>query len=410
MVGETVSLNNLNNSQEYNLGVTQKVILLFFLIGVFNLDLRTQILWWGIHGLLIGSFLLYVIKNKFTVKKNATFFVIWYVIFTLFAILSSLWSVNINYSIDEINRLILNTVSLGCISIMCANKTNFTSIIKISLIASFINSLYIINLVGFSSLVTMGLGVQTLGEGWNANYIGITMAISGFMAYFLFTNEPKNKVVYLLASLFFLIVVLFTGSRSGLFLLLFMTTIFFYINTRKKIGAILLLVIAGSFIIYSFLNIPSLYDSIGYKIETLIFYFAEGNQNTDESTLIRRAMIDYGYLWFSNNPVFGYGINNYRELYGSVTGWYTYSHNNYIELLVGVGLIGTIIYYSGYILVVKSAIGKRNTYFTFALASIITIMIAEITMVSYFRFHTLLLICLAFSAISIGNLEMKNKE
>ena len=45
----------------------------------------------------------------------------------------------------------------------------------------------------------------------------------------------------------------------------------------------------------------------------------------------------------------GYGLDNFRIINLHATGHLTYSHNNFIEILVGVGAIGFLIYYSYYI-------------------------------------------------------------
>ena len=42
----------------------------------------------------------------------------------------------------------------------------------------------------------------------------------------------------------------------------------------------------------------------------------------------------------------GYGIDNYRPYFSKMPiGWDIYSHNNFIELFVGTGILGVLIYY-----------------------------------------------------------------
>ena len=56
------------------------------------------------------------------------------------------------------------------------------------------------------------------------------------------------------------------------------------------------------------------------------------------------------------NPLLGYGLNNYHLFHWSGV----YSHNNYIEVLVSLGIIGFIIYYSIFINSATVLIKKRE--------------------------------------------------
>ena len=59
----------------------------------------------------------------------------------------------------------------------------------------------------------------------------------------------------------------------------------------------------------------------------------------------RMDMIKFGKERINDKPFEGYGLDNYRLLYAKGGGRDTYSHNNYIELLIGVGILGTTMYY-----------------------------------------------------------------
>ncbi len=87
---------------------------------------------------------------------------------------------------------------------------------------------------------------------------------------------------------------------------------------------------------------------------------------------------------------FGYGIDNYRfVLYSYHSNWSLayYAHNNYVELLVDVGLIGTIVYYFNYVcMLVSSAenvrkITKQELLF---IGILVAIMISEYGLVTYY--------------------------
>ena len=71
-------------------------------------------------------------------------------------------------------------------------------------------------------------------------------------------------------------------------------------------------------------------------------------------------MIQYGMDYFKERPLLGHGIENFRYLYAQEVGKETYSHNNYIELLVNNGIVGLLLYYSFYISVILKANDRRR--------------------------------------------------
>jgi O-antigen ligase len=78
----------------------------------------------------------------------------------------------------------------------------------------------------------------------------------------------------------------------------------------------------------------------------------------------------------------------------------TYAHNNYIELMVGTGIFGVLIYYLTHIIVLKDLFraSKRNMYktlcFTF-IAIIVSYIILAPTLVYYYGKHFSFLLAIA---------------
>ena len=67
----------------------------------------------------------------------------------------------------------------------------------------------------------------------------------------------------------------------------------------------------------------------------------------DASTNTRINMIKYGFEMFKSNPILGVGIGNYAYYGYHIYGLFAevYSHNNYIEMLSNIGIVGFISYY-----------------------------------------------------------------
>ena len=65
-----------------------------------------------------------------------------------------------------------------------------------------------------------------------------------------------------------------------------------------------------------------------------------------------------------------------------------YAHNNYIELLVGVGIIGLIIYYSFLIRLLLISYSQKSYLGKVSVVLIITILFSDFFSVAYYLFDT----------------------
>ena len=70
-----------------------------------------------------------------------------------------------------------------------------------------------------------------------------------------------------------------------------------------------------------------------------------GDAPIDHSTALRMALVEGGWKDFLASPLMGIGLDNSHFLARRYIGDDFYMHNNFIELLVSVGLIGTIPFY-----------------------------------------------------------------
>lgn len=145
--------------------------------------------------------------------------------------------------------------------------------------------------------------------------------------------------------------------------------------------------IVGLFLIF---NVPVLYDTIGNRVASMLAGYTGGGTAVDESTEDRILLTRWGIEWFKQRPLLGWGIDNYRIVLTTFHPNYPisyYAHNNYVELLVDVGVVGTLVYYYIHVKCMKSALKMRKhlTLEQFFFAGILfTIVLCDVGIVSYF--------------------------
>lgn len=264
------------------------------------------------------------------------------------------------------------------------------------------------------SFVTWGVNYSITREfffrgsgGINANGMAV---LNAFVISFLIitgkTVQTKNLVC--IACLFLFCVI--SGTRKSFIILFVMLSVFYCFRYPKKLPKYFLMGAFGLGIaLFLLLKIPFLYNSIGVRIEALIL-FAQGGEG-DSSLASRASYISLGMSHFKESPIWGNGINCFKTIPGA---YGTYSHNNYVELLFSVGLVGTFSYYLLYLCTMIK--GMTNYIKTKACGSVISIaviiscLITDYAQVGYYDRSSLVFITLAMAMIgrTLGNIENIN--
>lgn len=182
----------------------------------------------------------------------------------------------------------------------------------------------------------------------NENAIGLFLA-EGVLACLLFLmNRPKRKIVKigLIVSIFILVVMaLLTGSRKAAVFMALGITFFLLLFFKKKPWwkkfLLIVFLIAAIIVALNLLKSMPAFSTIFTRFELLFEGLLQGDSSyhTDEA---RANMMTVGLKAFWKKPIFGNGTGYSYRLFG------TYSHNNYVELLMNYGLIGFLIYYVPY--------------------------------------------------------------
>ena len=206
-----------------------------------------------------------------------------------------------------------------------------------------------------------------------------------------------NFLIVITIISWFLLIILFMGTRKGLILISFAIFSFFFVKSKSFFIIKLSQSVFIFYLIYFYIliSIPFVYNLIGSRIESIVDGFFSG-EFSESSAISRSLMIQFGWERFLESPIYGFGLDTFTL----ISPWDTYSHSTYIELLVGNGLVGTLIYYS-LLLLIYLNLAIRKKYDHYYLFFSLILIIIDLIDVTYLGRDTLFFIFfLAFMSIS----------
>lgn len=356
-------------------------------------------------------FIIYMSIRLFFVKYKVSKYSLWAIIFLMFTLSSTLWATSQELAIFNFIWAFQVLIVAILMESFIEDKKKLEFVLKCFIIGGLI---LILRLFIETPIETWG--VKRLGTAidYNANDVGMKLSFATLSTLYFFRTNYKN-IYLVLITLLLSIVSLFTGSKKAL-LVMVLGIFFYYLFSVKKIHKVILafpLILSGIFLLkYMLYNIEVLYTILGFRIEQMIATFNTEEVQISSSTGIRAEMIETGFKMLADKPFLGYGIGNYSLF----SNFETYSHNNYIELLTGIGLIGFIIYYAFYAWLISKILKNfllGNKFFALPLSILLVIIIIETGLVSYNTGYIQILLVICFSFLKITNLpsnHMRDKE
>ncbi|RJE48976.1 MULTISPECIES: O-antigen ligase [unclassified Dehalobacter] len=377
------------------------ILIVLYIFGSIVLDPGDNLLRL-IKVLLVIPCIIYIMKSQ---KLYLNTYVKWMLAFSIFAGLSFSWALSIDNAAYRYQTLVLNFIGIYCLLVYIKNQTDrITLILNTMVFAPMILEMRVVMSFGLLAFQD----TRNLDSIMSSNLIGMRAGIAVVLGAYLFLTGKKYRIIYLFSMALNTGIVILSGSRKAiLFMLipLLLYYIFSQSNILKRLRNALLAIGLVCVAFYAIMNIPFVYDMVGSRFETLIYGFI-GTGKTDGSTSMRLKMIEWGLEWFKMKPWIGYGINNYMSLLGTMktyagtTG--VYAHNNYIELLVDLGMIGTAIYYFIYFKMLEKAVRLKKRLAPLQLIMVtilVSIIVNEYGMVSYIDIYTQIILALTWTLL-----------
>lgn len=283
---------------------------------------------------LCGAFVLCTTKYKSFVHID---FIIYVLIFVLFNFLSVLWAKNPDYSYH--NAILLTKSSLIAvlyISLLRDRSDLYCALFSIAIAGLVYASIYFLN-VDFSSLGAERITSVTDEESFpNVNIISMILAFSFifFIYYFLLRKNIVSLILAIIAG----IAIILLGSRKSILMMAIAVIMMAFKGNAKTFVVISGLCILILFLLPFFLPL----DYLSFVKER---FDLSGGQPIDDSDMTRLHLIKSAFRYWSNSPIVGHGLYSFCDLYYADAYTRVYSHNNFLEILVGTGIIGFLLYY-----------------------------------------------------------------
>lgn len=358
------------------------------------------------------SFIIFAIVSlpsiilRFKINK----YIIWQLLFTIFVIASYLWAPKeaIDRTSTLFSFLMVGSASYIMLWSFCVldNRKKINIVLNIYLASSLFLFFFLLFNGVFNNLLINRLGNSI---GLNANEIGVSMAVCALISLYKIISSKGiiKKTIYSVFVAGSIFVVLISGSRTSILIVVLSLIILLLIKGGLKNTIWSFLIIAFlCLILYRLLvGIESLYEIIGYRVESLTRTLLYGDDTLDGSIVLRNYLKTQALNCFVQNPILGAGVNGFHTyLRGVGSEYITYSHCNYTELLANFGLIGLLLFYIPKIYLIVFSFAKK-TYKTskwnlFILCVVIAIMISEYGLVSYSNIHIQFVYVLFFLSLA----------
>lgn len=294
-------------------------------------------------------------------------------------------------------------------NLFCEEENAHETLLKDLYIAGIALVGYSIYTYGLSDVIEMMTGSSTvrLGRDINqANTFGMMNATTCMVAFYYLFYRKRYKLFHIAVFALAFLFAMSSGSRKALLVIcigvLFLTYKRYGIRQVYKVIAIVL-VLSVAFI--SIIQLP-IFETINYRMEQLGKNLA--GEKGDNSSKIRLNMIIDGWSIFKERILTGYGADNYAV----VSRYRTYSHNNFIEILVNFGLVGFVLYYMIYLGALKNVWSSKSDAGKALLCVFLVRFMMEMAMITYSaKLHWILLAFFLMKPVeSINNVEGELKN
>lgn len=317
-----------------------------------RLNIITDILFLGA---IAFSFLNFVVSRD-GFKLDYSFFSL--LLFVMYAMMTVFWAP----SQEGVTSLIATLVQLFGLYILVRiniqNEKDLRVILWALYIGTVIMCIYTVMYYGVGEIISRISVGNRIGQEINqSNGMGIYCTVLNILSlYYLMYEKHYWSIPVLILSSF---VMVGAGSRKSFLLMAMALLILFMFKTKRgvvlRFMAVGIVLLVAVYLIVEFADRESNYFL--YRVAQVFEIFSDDQSAiTDDSLLTRSGMIKYGLELWADNPVFGYGPEQYEYFYSLLHGVRRPPHSTFVQILVGFGAIGFSLFYGIYAFVYSKII------------------------------------------------------
>ena len=375
------------------------IVYVFFLYTAQETLLPTVISSLTLYGLVVCTVFNVVVFQK----GNGTLpqYTKWYVCLIILGLFSFAWASNIVF--EAMYNMIVSLVVTYCFIIILDTSDKFDVCIRSFVFAADVMGILLI----LTGQLTGSAAEDRLGESitGNANSFSALLMVAAVLAIWLAIYKAKtfpDKMFNISSFLFILFMMALSGGRKTILAVIVCMLIFIVFKNRISFFNFMknaVIAIAAVVVLYNvMMNVPIFYESVGQRFEGIFNWISEGTSSVGSDKL-RNEMIEIGLDQWKNRPVLGYGLDTFKYYNQITTGHFYYAHNNFVELLYDVGIVGFTLYY-GYICKLGYSLFKEKNenleYKILGLALLTELLIYDMGGVSYYTVMMQIVICMAY--------------
>ncbi|MCR4616200.1 MAG: O-antigen ligase family protein [Clostridiales bacterium] len=338
--------------------------------------------------------------EKKDIKLRISLITIWYVLFLIFANLSAMWAYSVSGVLHYSDALIKVALMGFCLSQHIDTEEKLYKSMKLFIFTCIVSFVY--------SLVVTPRDLWFTGDfeevtGQSISILGLCAAFAMVMSVYFAMAEGK-KHYYIAAAINFIFVVSAT-SRKALFFAIMGVVLLELLYTWRKNYFFSLVTILIAIGLFTLIVLKSgISDAMNQRLMSMYNYFTGGAGKKDTSLSLRQYLISTAGTLFYKNPMIGVGMGNFSYFLDDIYGEGVYAHNNYLEIMADLGVVGFLLYYWFYAYLLIKLLGqtiRKHKLSLLFLVVMISFMVIEYGQVTYYQYSFQLIVAFAYCAVCI---------
>lgn len=285
-------------------------------------------------------------------------------LYVLFCYMSVFWAFNPEYCMESDGRLLRTVLMSWVVCILVRTRRQWHMAMVFVAIAAVINGLLYLQFVDLTKLAAARFNSQLASNVDGLPHLNVVAMYVAFASVYFMSeltdrrNKPTWVTIGIVVIMILAMVLVFMfGSRKSI--LTVVAGVFLYIMAASSgMRKVQMACLAAIVVCLLIAILPQEY--IEFVIKRLFGTFDSNKQLAPEDRF-RLRMIQMSGEYIAQSPIVGHGFYNFSELFGRDTGSYLYAHNNILEALTDGGIIGFLIYYSLFYIIIRNWYRTRKS-------------------------------------------------